>query len=60
MNVSINSRKEFTFTLSRRRVAHGSVTFTITNKGNLPHDFELCASQHRRHRDARARARSRR
>ena len=44
VNVSITAAKEFSFTLSPKKVAHGSVTFKITNKGNLPHDFELCAA----------------
>jgi uncharacterized cupredoxin-like copper-binding protein len=44
VNVSITSVKEFSFTLSPKSVKHGSVTFKITNKGNLPHDFKLCSS----------------
>ena len=44
VNVSINKTKEFAFTLSKKTVPHGTVTFKITNNGNLPHDFELCAS----------------
>jgi uncharacterized cupredoxin-like copper-binding protein len=31
--------KEFKFTLSKAKVPHGKVTFKLTNKGKLPHDF---------------------
>ena len=33
--------KEYKFTLSRSRAPHGKVTFKITNKGVLPHDFKI-------------------
>jgi uncharacterized cupredoxin-like copper-binding protein len=42
VKVSVSKTKEFFFTVSPKSVPHGSVTFTITNNGNLPHDFELC------------------
>ena len=32
---------EFRFTLSLKKVRHGVVTFKVTNKGNLPHDFKI-------------------
>jgi uncharacterized cupredoxin-like copper-binding protein len=32
---------EFHFKLSKTSVPHGSVTFTIVNKGKLPHDFKI-------------------
>jgi nitrite reductase (NO-forming) len=32
---------EFKFKLSKTSVPHGSVTFTIVNKGKLPHDFKI-------------------
>jgi plastocyanin len=32
---------EFKFTLSKTSVPHGSVTFTITNKGHVGHDFKI-------------------
>ncbi len=35
---------EFKFTLSAMSVKHGSVTFKVTNKGEIAHDFELCAT----------------
>ena len=33
--------KEFKFTLSKTKVAHGSVTFKLVNKGGLAHDFKI-------------------
>jgi nitrite reductase (NO-forming) len=33
--------KEFKFTLSKRTVPKGIVTFKVTNKGALPHDFKI-------------------
>ena len=33
--------KEFKFTLSKKSVLHGKVTFKLTNKGKLPHDFAI-------------------
>jgi len=32
---------EFKFVLSPKTVAHGTVTFTIVNKGKLAHDFKI-------------------
>lgn len=32
---------EFKFALSTKSVAHGSVTFTVVNKGKLAHDFKI-------------------
>jgi uncharacterized cupredoxin-like copper-binding protein len=32
---------EFHFKLSKTSVPHGSVTFTIVNKGKLSHDFKI-------------------
>jgi nitrite reductase (NO-forming) len=43
VKVSITKTKEFAFTVSPKSVAHGPITFTISNGGMLPHDFELCA-----------------
>ena len=43
IKVSITKTKEFAFTLSPKSAAHGVITFTITNGGNLPHDFQLCS-----------------
>jgi uncharacterized cupredoxin-like copper-binding protein len=33
--------KEFKFTLSKKTVPHGAVTFTFKNAGKLPHDFKI-------------------
>lgn len=35
---------EFGFKLSTKTVAHGTVTFTITNGGAIPHTFKLCTA----------------
>jgi uncharacterized cupredoxin-like copper-binding protein len=35
---------EFKFTLSVKTVKHGAVTFKITNKGALGHDFKVCTA----------------
>ena len=32
---------EFHFKLSKASVPHGKVTFIVTNRGNLPHDFKI-------------------
>ena len=32
---------EFKFALSTKTATHGPVTFTVTNKGALPHDFKI-------------------
>jgi predicted lipoprotein with Yx(FWY)xxD motif/plastocyanin len=44
LTVSAGSPSEFKFTLSKTSVPLGTVTFTITNKGTIPHDFKLCSS----------------
>ena len=33
--------KEFKFTLSKKIVPHGKVTFKLVNKGSLSHDFKI-------------------
>jgi uncharacterized cupredoxin-like copper-binding protein len=33
--------KEFKFTLSKKTVPHGTVTFKLVNKGKLKHDFKI-------------------
>jgi uncharacterized cupredoxin-like copper-binding protein len=35
---------EFRFTLSVKSVPHGAVTFKVTNKGALGHDFKVCTA----------------
>ncbi|HEY5057568.1 MAG TPA: plastocyanin/azurin family copper-binding protein [Gaiellaceae bacterium] len=32
---------EFKFVLSTKTVAHGTVTFTVVNKGHIKHDFKI-------------------
>jgi uncharacterized cupredoxin-like copper-binding protein len=44
VNVAIKQPNEFAFTLSKKVVPVGKVTFKVTNSGQLPHDFELCSS----------------
>jgi uncharacterized cupredoxin-like copper-binding protein len=36
---------EFKFKLSKTTVPHGSVTFTLVNKGKLPHDFKIAGKK---------------
>src|SRR5213594_4135244 len=35
------SMKEFKFTLSKKIVRHGTVTFKLVNKGTISHDFKI-------------------
>jgi uncharacterized cupredoxin-like copper-binding protein len=42
--VTAGKPTEFGFKLSKKTVPHGSVTFTVTNGGALPHDFKICSS----------------
>ena len=37
--------KEFKFTLSKRTVPRGVVTFKLVNKGALPHDFKIAGKK---------------
>ena len=43
ISVTAGKPSEFSFKLSTKTVAHGAVTFTITNGGNVPHDFKICS-----------------
>ena len=36
---------EFHFKLSKTSVPHGTVTFTVVNKGKLPHDFKIAGKK---------------
>ena len=36
---------EFHFKLSKTSVPHGSVTFTLVNKGKLAHDFKIAGKR---------------
>lgn len=42
--VSAGKPSEFRFVLSRKAVPLGTVAFTVTNKGVLPHTFKVCSS----------------
>jgi uncharacterized cupredoxin-like copper-binding protein len=44
VTVTAGKPSEFHFTLSAMSVPKGSVTFSITNKGALSHDFKVCSS----------------
>jgi uncharacterized cupredoxin-like copper-binding protein len=37
--------KEYKFTLSKATVPHGKVTFKLTNKGKIPHDFSIAGKK---------------
>ena len=39
--VTAGKPTEFKFTLSKMSVAKGVATFTLTNKGKLPHNFRI-------------------
>lgn len=41
VTVTAGKPSEFRFTLSTHKVKHGKVTFKITNKGHLTHDFSI-------------------
>jgi uncharacterized cupredoxin-like copper-binding protein len=41
VTVTAGKPSEFHFTLSKKTVPHGTVTFKVTNKGALPHDFKI-------------------
>jgi uncharacterized cupredoxin-like copper-binding protein len=37
--------KEFKFILSRKSAPHGKVTFKVTNKGRIKHDFKIAGKK---------------
>jgi uncharacterized cupredoxin-like copper-binding protein len=43
-SVSVTA-KEFSFKLSRKSATHGKVSFKVTNKGTLKHDFKLAGKK---------------
>ena len=43
-SVSVTA-SDFSFKLSKRAVPKGSVTFAITNQGQLPHDFKIAGKK---------------
>ena len=44
VTVTEGKPSEFGIQLGAKSVAHGSVTFKVTNKGAAPHDFKICSS----------------
>lgn len=43
-SVSVTA-KEFSFKLSRKSAPHGKVSFKVTNKGSLKHDFKIAGKK---------------
>jgi uncharacterized cupredoxin-like copper-binding protein len=43
VTVTLGRPAEYSITLSRQRVPVGTVAFDVTNRGALPHEFEVCA-----------------
>ncbi len=43
ITVTAGKPAEFNFKLSSKTVAHGAVTFNVTDSGALPHDFKICS-----------------
>jgi plastocyanin len=43
ISVTAGKPSEFHFKLSATTVKHGAVTFTVTDSGNVPHDFKICS-----------------
>jgi uncharacterized cupredoxin-like copper-binding protein len=41
INVTAGKPGEFKFTLSKKSITKGAVTFFVTNKGALAHDFKI-------------------
>src|SRR5919204_3697933 len=44
VTVTEGKPSEFGFKLSTKTVAHGTVTFSVTNAGAIPHTFKLCTT----------------
>ena len=44
VTVTLGTSSEYGVTLSRQRVPVGAVVFKVSNRGALPHDFEVCAA----------------
>ena len=45
VRISAGSPSEFRFKLSKLAVRTGAVTFIVTNKGHLPHDFKIAGKK---------------
>ena len=44
VTVTAGKPSEFGFVLSTKTFKHGPVTFKVTNGGQIPHTFKICAS----------------
>jgi len=45
VTVTAGSPSEFKFKLSKAKVPHGTVTFTVKNVGSVPHDFKIAGKK---------------
>jgi uncharacterized cupredoxin-like copper-binding protein len=45
VTVTAGSPSEFKFKLSKAKVPHGAVTFTVKNVGSVPHDFKIAGKK---------------
>jgi len=43
--VKVTAKDNFRFTLSRTSAPHGKVSFVVTNKGRLKHDFAIAGKK---------------
>jgi uncharacterized cupredoxin-like copper-binding protein len=43
--VKVTAKDTFRFVLSRKSAPHGKVTFKVTNKGKLKHDFKIAGKK---------------
>ena len=43
--VKVTAKDTFRFGLSRKSAPHGKVTFKVTNKGRLKHDFKIAGKK---------------
>jgi uncharacterized cupredoxin-like copper-binding protein len=43
--VRVTAKDTLRFTLSRKSAPHGKVTFKVTNKGRLKHDFKIAGKK---------------
>ena len=43
--VTVTAKDSFRFTLSRTSAPHGKVSFVVTNKGRLKHDFAIAGKK---------------
>ena len=47
VSVTAGKPSEFKFTLSKKTVPRGSVTFRVSNRGTLPHNFKIAGKKTR-------------